>query len=192
VGFEPGSEVEVARRRVVGLVTDLDACGAGLGEAVDARREDVPAEAAALVGVLGAHRLDETGRRGRIEPEQPVRDDVVPLVADEQVEVGAVQRRLPQSSLDVGPAPPDEVVRPRLGVEPGADAVAVGEPADRWPRVGRQPGLDDLVAFGAEAVAGQDVTHERVGAIGVDVDGVEARRAEVREAVIDDARDLLG
>jgi hypothetical protein len=44
VGFEADAEVEIARGRVAGLVTDLDARGTGAGEPVDVGREDVPGE----------------------------------------------------------------------------------------------------------------------------------------------------
>ena len=105
VGFEAGAEVEIPRCRVVGLVADLDARGAGLGEQVDAGGEDVAGKTSALVIVLGAHRFDEARGCLGVVPEQPVRGDVVAAVVDHQVEVGAVQRRLTKARLGVGVVP---------------------------------------------------------------------------------------
>ena len=110
-GFEADAEVEVARRRVVGFEADLDALGAGLGEQVDAGGEDVAGEPSSLVIVFGAHGFDEAGGGHGVVPEQTVRGDTAVAVEHDEVEVGAVQRRLAKAGLDVGSVPFDHVVR---------------------------------------------------------------------------------
>lgn len=193
VGLEADAAVQMSRCRVVGFVADLDAGGAG-GESIDAGGEDVAGQPPALVVVFRAHRLDEAGRRRRIEPEQAVRGDVATLVVDHQVEVGAIQRRLPQARLRIGVVPMgvDHVVRTMHRLGTTRQPVAGGQRADRRARVGGQPRLDQPALRDDEAMANQDAAQHVVGRIDLESDGTEPVLGGVGQPPLHHPGDQLG
>ena len=74
-------------------------------------------ESASLVVGLGAHWFDQARRRDRIEPEKSGCSDMIVVVEDDEVKVGAVQRGLEEPLLDSRSVALDRVVWRGLRVE---------------------------------------------------------------------------
>src|SRR5207253_6224449 len=150
---ETGAEVEVSRG--VGLEAHLQAACAFACEPIEAARQQHAGEAATLVLVLDAHRLDEPNERRGVEPEQRVAGEVPIRVLDRKIERRIVERALSQACLDLVTVPSDHRVRTiRAG-----DAIDEREPVDlrdRRPLVGLHPcGPRQLVGHRESAPDGE-------------------------------------
>ncbi len=147
--LESAAEVEALGRWVVRFETDLDPFRSGRDEQVDAARQNVSGEAPLLMCIFGAHRLGDTDGGLRVVPEQPVRGDVVVVVVHDQIERGAIQRRLLEPKFGIA------VVAFGIGhvMRPTGDVAAVAQPVPVWERTDHrsllrcQPHLDQSASF---------------------------------------------
>lgn len=88
-------------RHVVRPVAELDARRAGLYQAFNASGQQVACQAAPLVGVVGAHRLNEASCADRVEPEQRVGRHIPVGRQHQQVQPRSVQGGLLEPGLDL-------------------------------------------------------------------------------------------
>ena len=156
--FEADAEVETLRCRIVQVVANLDALGAGRGKQIDAGGEDVSGQTSLLMVVFGAHGFDETGGAHGVMPEQPVGRNAVLAVEYNQVEVGSVQRSLTKAGLNVGSASEDHVMRTLHRVDTSGQPVVLMQWADLWPSRCGQPRFGHPVSLDREAMVDQYVT----------------------------------
>ena len=182
----------MTRCRVVGFEDDLDAHCAGLGKQVDAGGEYVAGKSSSLVIVFGAHGFDETRGGLGVVPEQTVRCVVVVAVENEQIEVGAIERCLEETLLDVGSTPFDHVMRTQHRVEATEQLIVVMQWADRWPGVCSQPTLDQPVFLDGEAMAEQHLTQNVIGTVDLEFDGFKPGRTGVSKPTLDDMCNPIG
>ena len=191
-GFEADAEVETPRCWVVRFEADLDAHCAGLGKQVDTGGEYVAGKSSSLVIVFGAHGFDETSGGLGVVPEQTVRCVVVVAVENEQIEVGAIERCLEETLLDVGSAPFDHVMRPQHRVEATGQPIVVVQRTDLWSSVCSQPRLDQPVFLDREAMAEQHLTHNVIGTVDLEFDGFKPGLTGMGKPALDDMCNPVG